>query len=154
MELIRSDIKPLWCGSLYLKCPVIIFGLKLPLHFLWKEMSYLSVQTVYQTLGYIRITWAPALLLSKEASPSSRGLWSAGLRPIFIKKPCSWGNHSKNLFRSLGAFISIYLHTMYWTQISLTMYIKGLGKDISLAKLCEQFVINLKGKKFKSYYFD
>lgn len=154
MELTRSDIKTLWCGSPYLICTVIIFGLKLPFHFLWGENELLGIQRVYQTLGYITVTWATVLLLSNEAPPSIRGLGNAGLRPTFIKKPCSWGNLSKNLLSRLEASTSIYLHTMYWTQMSLTMYIKGFGKGISLAKLCEQFVIDLTEKNFKSSYFD
>lgn len=154
MELTRSDIKTLWCGSPYLICTVIIFGLKLPFHFLWGGNELLGIKTVYQTLRYIIVTWATALLLSKEAPPSIQGLGNAGLRPTFIQKPCSWGNLSKNLLRRLEVSTSMYLHTVYWTQVSLTMYIKGLGKGISLAKRCEQFVMDLKEKNFKSSYFD
>lgn len=40
---------------------------------------------------------------------------------------------------------SRYMHTMYRIQISFTQ-VKVLGKDIALAKLCEQSVINMKEK--------
>lgn len=38
-------------------------------------------------------------------------------------------------------------------KLVLITHIKGPGKDISLAKLCEQFVINLKEKKIKILLF-
>lgn len=52
----------------------------------------LSVQVVYQILGYVRITWATAFLLSKAAaSPPSRDSEALVWGPHFLSSTAQEG---------------------------------------------------------------